>query len=211
MPPEEYTKELEGEPVSSVRMVVGRSNQNREANEGFAWTIKSVADEMYPGLIKDIYIGKGSYNQDLMPQAVLFEMGTHTIDKDRAISSTAYLADVIAQVLGVSTSHAEATPAPSANTTPAPGATGGASSAAPKGTANPVVTPTAPSGSQTGTGTGGDSSGGAWKAVAWIVGVLAVLGIGYFLIFARAGGGSAGSFFKELTGTGHHKDGGDGQ
>ncbi len=204
VPPEEYAREVEGEPVSGVRMVVGRSNQNSQANESFAWTIKTVADELYPGLIKDIYIGKGSYNQDLMPQAVLFEMGTHTIDKELAIASTPYLAEVIAKVLGAATS--QATPAPDGGETPR--ATGGTSTAAPRGSASPAVTSTPPSGSQTGTDTGGEGGGGAWGSIALILGVLAVLGVGYFLFFARDGGGTAGGFFRELTGTGHHRDDG---
>lgn len=54
---------------------------------------------MYPGLIKDIFIGKGNYNQELYPQSVLLEFGTHTTDKERAIQSTQFMATVLDKVL----------------------------------------------------------------------------------------------------------------
>ena len=80
--PDSYESTVEGEEMTKVRLLVGRSNQNAGANKAFATQIKAVGDEMYPGLIKDIYIGKGTYNQDLMPQAVLLEFGTYTNNKE---------------------------------------------------------------------------------------------------------------------------------
>ena len=85
--------------MTKVRLLVGRSNQNAEANKQFAAQIKAVADRRYPGLVKDIYIGKGTYNQDLMSQAVLLEFGTHKSDKNQVLASTAYMADVLNRTL----------------------------------------------------------------------------------------------------------------
>ena len=99
VPADEYETTIDGEDVSKVRLFVGRSNQNQAANEAFAQQIKQAADEEYPGLIKDIYIGKGNYNQELYPHALLLEMGTDEIEKDKVIESTKYLADVLDQVL----------------------------------------------------------------------------------------------------------------
>ena len=93
--PEEYTHTVEGENVSKVRLLVGKANQNSEANRVFAKQIKAVADKMYPGLIKDIFIGKGNYNQEIMPHAILLEFGTHTISKERAIASADLMANVL--------------------------------------------------------------------------------------------------------------------
>lgn len=95
----QYKKTLNGEDVTKVRLLVGRSNQNAEANKAFAAQIKAVGDEVYPGLIKDIYIGKGTYNQDLMSKAVLLEFGTYTNDKNAVIHSTGYMADVMNKTL----------------------------------------------------------------------------------------------------------------
>ena len=58
-----------------------------------------IIDEKYPGLIKDIYIGKGNYNQELYPQALLLEFGTDEIEKDKAIGATKYMASVLNQAL----------------------------------------------------------------------------------------------------------------
>ena len=54
---------------------------------------------MYPDLVRDIYIGKGSYNQDLSPRSVLLEFGTHTIEKERATAATEYMASAIQKTL----------------------------------------------------------------------------------------------------------------
>jgi stage II sporulation protein P len=97
--PDEYAVTLGGEKVSKVRLLVGRSNQNMAANKQFATQLKAVADKVYPGLIKDIFIGKGAYNQDLYPRSVLLEFGTHTLSKDRVLKSTEMMSDVIYRTL----------------------------------------------------------------------------------------------------------------
>ena len=103
---EEYETEVDGEDTSMVRLFVGRSNQNAAENKAFAQRLKAAADEAYPGLIKDIFIGKGNYNQELYPQAILLEFGTYEIEKEKAISATEYMADVIDEVLFGSTAQA---------------------------------------------------------------------------------------------------------
>ena len=96
---EEYETEVKGEDTSMVRLFVGRNNQNSAENKAFAQRLKAAADKAYPGLIKDIFIGKGNYNQELYPQAILLEFGTYEIEKEKAISATEYMADVIDDVL----------------------------------------------------------------------------------------------------------------
>ncbi|MCL1965050.1 MAG: stage II sporulation protein P [Firmicutes bacterium] len=95
----EYKVTIDGKDASKVRLEVGRSNQNASANKQFALELKAVADQKYPELIKDVFIGKGSYNQDLMSNAILLEFGTHTLDKDRAIASTELMADVLVDTI----------------------------------------------------------------------------------------------------------------
>ena len=96
----EYETQVNGEDMTMVRLLVGRSNPNSAENRQFAVQLKSVADELYPGLVKDIFIGKGNYNQELYPQALLLEFGTHEIEKDKVMESTGYMAKVVDQVLG---------------------------------------------------------------------------------------------------------------
>ncbi len=114
----EYTATIDGEKASQVRLLVGRANQNSDVNRAFAKQIKAVADKRYPGLIKDIFIGKGTYNQDLSPNAILLEFGTHTISKERVLNSTDVMADVVSTTLyGDTTGSAKsaaATTAPAA-------------------------------------------------------------------------------------------------
>lgn len=106
VPAEQYETEVEGEELSMVRLFVGRSNANRDANMAFAKELKAIADEKYPGLVKDIYMGKGNYNQELYPQALLLEFGTHEIDKELVVKSTSYMAEVVDSVISGGTAHA---------------------------------------------------------------------------------------------------------
>ena len=107
---DEYVATIDGENASQVRLLVGRSNQNSEVNRAFAKEIKAVADKKYPGLVKDIFIGKGNYNQDLSPNAILLEFGTHTISKERVLNSTDVMADVVSTTLyGAQTGSARGT------------------------------------------------------------------------------------------------------
>ena len=99
VPASQYDTTVNGTEMSKVRLFVGKRNQNSDANKSFAKTIKATADKKYPGLVKDIYMGKGNYNQELYPKALLLEFGTHEINKDLVVTSTKYMADVVNTVL----------------------------------------------------------------------------------------------------------------
>lgn len=97
--PDEYRTSIGNTEMSMVRLLVGKSNQNREANLHFAKQIKAVADKVYPGLIKDIYMGKGTYNQDLAPRSVLLEFGTHTLPKELVLRAVKPMSEVVNKTL----------------------------------------------------------------------------------------------------------------
>lgn len=97
--PASYAVTIGGEDVSKIRLLVGRGNQNAAVNKEFALTIKAVADRVYPGLIKDIYMGKGAFNQDLLPKSILFECGTYTLEKEKVMKSMILMADVLDRAL----------------------------------------------------------------------------------------------------------------
>jgi len=187
VPAEQYETDIEGREVSKVRIVIGRSNQNKAANEEFALAIKKIADEMYPGLIKDIFEGKGNYNQDLMPRAILFEIGTHTIEKERAQESTKHLAEVVAATLGVQSQNKQQAPAPENGRQPQ-GQQG-------QQQQQPDV-------QQQRAG-----ERGAFKSVGWIIAVLVAAGILGLLLFVRKGerGEKFRGFWHEITGIGKRK------
>lgn len=116
--PDFYTHEVSNEPVSNIRLVVGRQNQNMQANYDFAKKLKGFMDEKYPGLVKGIFLAKGNYNQDLSPRSILIEAGTHTISRERAEKGIALFAEAIPPVLGI-------TAAPTPSGTETAGGTGG--------------------------------------------------------------------------------------
>lgn len=96
---EEYLKEVNGQLISQVRLVVGRQNPNQSVNDQFAKSLKAVADEHYPGLIKGIFYGRGNYNQQFAPRSLLLEFGTHVTTKEQAIASAQMLADSISHLI----------------------------------------------------------------------------------------------------------------
>lgn len=95
VPPEQYDFELNGKPATKIRVVLGKRNQNIEKNKNLAYKLKAVADELYPGIFKDIFMGKGNYNQDMAPNTILLEMGAHKNKREAAENSARAFADVI--------------------------------------------------------------------------------------------------------------------
>ncbi len=96
---EEYLKNVDGQTISQVRLVVGRQNPNSKVNDQFAKSLKAIADKQHPGLIRGIFYGKGNYNQQLSTHSLLLEFGTHVTTKEQAAASAQMLADSISQLL----------------------------------------------------------------------------------------------------------------
>jgi stage II sporulation protein P len=99
--PDYYREEIEGEPATRIRLVVGRQNQNMESNLEFAKHIKATSQQIYPELISEIFLAKGNYNQDLSPRSILIEVGTHTNSKEEAQNGAKLFADVMPNVMGI--------------------------------------------------------------------------------------------------------------
>lgn len=108
--PSFYQQVVADQSITKVRLVVGRENQNMNANLDFAKRIKAAADAKYPGLIRGIFIGAGSYNQDLSPRALLLEIGTHTNTREEAQRGAGLIAEVIPTVLGITPQPGPAAP-----------------------------------------------------------------------------------------------------
>lgn len=94
-----YYTTVNGIVVSKVMIVIGRSNPNMQTNLEYARRVKAEADRLHPGLMRGIFMGKGDYNQDLYPTALLFEVGTAGISQDLAERGIRCLGDVLIQVL----------------------------------------------------------------------------------------------------------------
>ncbi len=85
-PRSSYARRIGGEEVAQVRIVVGRQNPNFPATNRLARELKAVADRLYPGLVKGIFYGAGSYNQDLAPaRSLLLEIGTEQTPRESAL------------------------------------------------------------------------------------------------------------------------------
>ncbi|HEY8498378.1 MAG TPA: stage II sporulation protein P [Limnochordales bacterium] len=100
VPPQVYETRVRGEPVTRVRLVVGRQNQNMQANLAFARQVKAEADRELPGIIEGILVAQGDYNQDLMPRALLLEFGAHTNPLQQAEEGARLFAPVLARIIG---------------------------------------------------------------------------------------------------------------
>ncbi len=96
---EEYLRKINDKTISQVRLVVGRQNPNYKANDQFARLLKAAADNIYPGLVKDIFYGAGSYNQHIAPNFILLEFGTYVNTKQQALLSAQLLAEPLQRVL----------------------------------------------------------------------------------------------------------------
>ncbi|MCL6477532.1 MAG: stage II sporulation protein P [Peptococcaceae bacterium] len=139
-----YSRNISDTDVAQLRLVIGRQNPNMNANLDFARKMMAYANKIHPTIVKEIFIGNGTYNQDLLPTALLIEAGTHTNSRHEAENGVALFADAIPTVLGI---------------TGAPGGPGGI---------------------------GAPRAGGAWKALAWIIGIT-IVGGGAFLLFSSGG------------------------
>lgn len=180
--PDEYAVTIGGKKASKVRILVGRGNQNMAANKEFALTLKAVADQLYPGLIKDIYMGKGAYNQDLAPHSLLLECGTYTLSRDRVMTSMPMMARVLVRTMyGGVTGSAGASDTRSAPAEKPGGVTPGATDA-------PIAA----------------SSKGASTGILWVAG----LGVAALIIYAVLSSGSVSGGMKKAGRNLHEMTGG---
>lgn len=98
--PSYYSENISGRDVAQLRLVVGKQNPKMSSNMDFAKRLMAYANKEHPGIIKEIFVGKGNYNQDLMSTALLIEAGTHTNPRELAEEGIALLADAVPVVLG---------------------------------------------------------------------------------------------------------------
>lgn len=94
-----YVKKVGGVERCKVRIVVGKASSNFKIAEQFALYLMSVASEVCDWLFLDIYYASGHYNQGLYSKALLFEMGSHLVEKDLVEQSVPELAKVVKTAL----------------------------------------------------------------------------------------------------------------
>jgi stage II sporulation protein P len=114
VPPDVYETVVSGQKVTKIKFVIGRENPRMSANLQFAKELKSVLDEIHPGLVEGILVTRGNYNQDLAPRALLVEVGSHTNSREDAQKGVALFADAFPRVFGITGVRPEA-PVPPTN------------------------------------------------------------------------------------------------
>ncbi|HBC94633.1 MAG TPA: stage II sporulation protein P, partial [Pelotomaculum sp.] len=98
--PSYYRTTVDGKQIAKLRLVVGRENPRMDANMDFAKRMMAAANNMHNQVVKEIFVGKGDYNQDLTPTALLIEAGTHTNTKEEAAMGIALFSEAVPSVLG---------------------------------------------------------------------------------------------------------------
>jgi stage II sporulation protein P len=96
-PSDVYAAKIDDQWVTKIQFVVGRQNPSAVVTRRFAYDMKSLADDIYPGLVKGVFMGWGNYNQDLTPLNLLLEVGGHQNSRRAAEESMALFADVVAK------------------------------------------------------------------------------------------------------------------
>lgn len=90
---------INGEKVATFSMVLGGGNDNIEELKQFAYYIKAVSDELYPGLARPIILKKFRYNQYKSDYYALLEIGNNTNTIEEARRTAKYLGEVINHAL----------------------------------------------------------------------------------------------------------------
>lgn len=106
VPASVYKANVKGVDATKIKLVIGKSNPNMKTNMEFAKSIKAAMDKKQPGLSNGIFIGKGDYNQDLNPRAILIEVGSHTNPKGDAQQGVKLFANALPLVLGTTSNPA---------------------------------------------------------------------------------------------------------
>ncbi len=85
----------EGE-AAQVMLVVGGGNEAWQENMALAVKLQAGLETLCPGICRPISLRKAVFNQDLLPGAVLIEMGAAGNTRQEALRAAAYVAQVIA-------------------------------------------------------------------------------------------------------------------
>ncbi len=107
LPKEEYVMNIKGKPAAKVLFFVTKGQVDYSTAGGHDWktnyslcsALVEKIQEKYPGLLRRVMIRENKrYNQDLHPQALLFEVGCQKNTTAEAVYSAQLLAEVIAEL-----------------------------------------------------------------------------------------------------------------
>ena len=97
---------VNGREVARIALVVGTaeniplSHPNFQQNLDFAYKIKSVCDQLYPGLMRPVQVHREArYNQHLHPRSIIVELGSVENSLEEALLAAELFANVLSRVL----------------------------------------------------------------------------------------------------------------
>ena len=98
------TVEIKGENVAQLMFVIGTNDgggkhPNWKNNLKFAIKIQEKANEMYPGLFRNINLRSATFNQKVSNAAFIIEVGATGNTLEEACNSMKYLAEILNEVL----------------------------------------------------------------------------------------------------------------
>lgn len=109
-----FVMEYEGKPISKIMFVNGISqkiangnieqigylrNPNREANLAFSFQMQLLANEKFPDFSRKVYLNAYRYNQHMMPNYILLEVGNQNNTKQEALNAMTLFASVLDGVI----------------------------------------------------------------------------------------------------------------
>ena len=94
------TAEINGETAAKLMFVVGTNasgvtHDNWMENLKLAMLIQNTANEMYPGLFRDLNLSKSRYNQHVSSGALILEVGATGNTLEEVWTSMKYFSDVL--------------------------------------------------------------------------------------------------------------------
>ena len=74
-------------------------NQYITDNLAFSFNMQLVANKLYPGFTRRIYINAYRYSLHMLPKSLLIEVGAQTNTKEEVLNSMDILAEILADVI----------------------------------------------------------------------------------------------------------------
>ncbi len=95
------TTQIQGEDVARIRCVIGKREDqpNWEQNKRFCDALIDRLENAHPGLTLPTVTQEYRYNQDLIPGAILLEIGNATNRYEEAERAVGYLAEVLVEMI----------------------------------------------------------------------------------------------------------------
>lgn len=93
------TTVINGRRVAQVRCIIGQNHPGWEQNKAFCDRFVDRLDQMYPGIALPTRVQADRYNQDLIPGAVLLEIGSALNQYEEADRAAAYVGEALAALI----------------------------------------------------------------------------------------------------------------